>query len=292
MTTRLLFEGPDTLVFWKESGIPSVPLRTTIDGRTLLSIAAAYYPEIRCCHGTNEWEGGVIHRLDNLTKGLVLIARNQKAYDALMQQQKKDMIQKEYRATVTSGRSLDEGFEDYPYTNPFDGGCLITSYFRSFGPGGKSVRPVVSNKRYAEGRIYTTMVEKEEADVLYDILDTPVSPELLPAKDGKISQVTEDIVGPYELHDFFLYYMVRFGFAPKKIFRLAHITYKDIYTDEIIKKWLVVFIRRFFAQQFKRSCLPDGPKVGTVTFSPRSDWRMPSDASAAAWMEEAESIEV
>ena len=137
MTTRLLFEGPDTLVFWKESGIPSVPLRTTIDGRTLLSIAAAYYPEIRCCHGTNEWEGGVIHRLDNLTKGLVLIARNQKAYDALMQQQKKDMIQKEYRATVTSGRSLDEGFEDYPYTNPFDGGCLITSYFRSFGPGGK-----------------------------------------------------------------------------------------------------------------------------------------------------------
>ena len=143
MTTRLLFEGPDTLVFWKESGIPSVPLRTTIDGRTLLSIAAAYYPEIRCCHGTNEWEGGVIHRLDNLTKGLVLIARNQKAYDALMQQQKKDMIQKEYR-----------------------GGCLITSYFRSFGPGGKSVRPVVSNKRYAEGRIYTTMVEKEEADVL------------------------------------------------------------------------------------------------------------------------------
>lgn len=166
MTTRLLFEGPDTLVFWKESGIPSVPLRTTIDGRTLLSIAAAYYPEIRCCHGTNEWEGGVIHRLDNLTKGLVLIARNQKAYDALMQQQKKDMIQKEYRATVTSGRSLDDGFEDYPYTNPFDGGCLITSYFRSFGPGGKSVRPVVSNKRYAEGRIYTTMVEKEEADVL------------------------------------------------------------------------------------------------------------------------------
>ncbi len=134
--------------------------------------------------------------------------------------------------------------------------------------------------------------KKEEADVLYDILDTPVSPELLPAKDGKISQVTEDIVGPYELHDFFLYYMVRFGFAPKKIFRLAHIAYKDIYTDEVIKKWLVVFIRRFFAQQFKRSCLPDGPKVGTVTFSPRSDWRMPSDASAAAWMEEAESIEV
>ena len=134
--------------------------------------------------------------------------------------------------------------------------------------------------------------KKEEADVLYDILDTPVSPELLPAKDGKISQVTEDIVGPYELHDFFLYYMVRFGFSPKKIFRLAKEAYKDEYPDEVIRKWLVVFIRRFFAQQFKRSCLPDGPKVGTVTFSPRSDWRMPSDASAAAWLEEAESIEI
>lgn len=132
--------------------------------------------------------------------------------------------------------------------------------------------------------------KKEEADVLYDILDTPVSPELLPAKDGKISQVTEDIVGPYELHDFFLYYMIRFGFAPGKIYRLARIAFKDEYSGETIKKWLVIFIRRFFAQQFKRSCLPDGPKVGTVTFSPRSDWRMPSDASAAAWIEEAESI--
>ena len=133
--------------------------------------------------------------------------------------------------------------------------------------------------------------KKEEADVLYDILATPVSPELLPAKDGEISQVTEDIVGPYELHDFFLYYMVRFGFTPKKIFRLAEEAYKGEYAGETIKKWLVVFIRRFFAQQFKRSCLPDGPKVGTVTFSPRSDWRMPSDASAAAWLEEAESID-
>ncbi len=166
VTTRLLFEGPDTLVFWKESGIPTVPLRTTIDGRTLLSIVSAYYPEVRCCHGANEWEGGVIHRLDNLTKGIVLIARNQKAYDALMQQQKKDMIQKEYKATVTRGRGSCEGFEEYPYTDPFEGNCLITSYFRSFGPGGKSVRPVVSNKRYAEGRIYTTMIEKEDEDTL------------------------------------------------------------------------------------------------------------------------------
>ena len=162
VTTKLLFEGPDTLVYWKESGIPTVPLRTTIDGRTLLSIAAAYYPEIRCCHGVNEWEGGVIHRLDNMTKGIVLIARNQKAYEALMQQQKKDMIQKEYRATVTRGRFLEEGFEPYPYLDPFEGSTLITSYFRSFGPGGKSVRPVVSNKRFMEGRIYTTMVEVED----------------------------------------------------------------------------------------------------------------------------------
>ena len=149
-----------------ESGIPTVPLKTTIDGRTLLSIAAAYYPEIRCCHGDNEWEGGVIHRLDNMTKGLVLIARTQKAYDALMQQQKKDMIQKEYIAIVAKGRSIDEGFEAYPYLDPFENGTLITSYFRSFGPGGRSVRPVVSNKRNIAGRVYTTMVEKESENSL------------------------------------------------------------------------------------------------------------------------------
>lgn len=126
--------------------------------------------------------------------------------------------------------------------------------------------------------------------VLYDILATPVSPELLPANDGQISQVTEDIVGPYELHDFFLYYMVRYGFSPRKIFRIACDSFHGDYSPSFIKKWLVVFIRRFFQQQFKRSCLPDGPKVGTVTLSPRSDWRMPSDASADIWMKEAEDI--
>lgn len=126
--------------------------------------------------------------------------------------------------------------------------------------------------------------------VLYDILATPVSPELLPAKDGVISQITEDIVGPYELHDFFLYYLVRFGFSPRKIYRLARIAFSGVYDNAVIKKWLVTFIRRFFSQQFKRSCLPDGPKVGTVTLSPRSDWRMPSDASASAWLEEAEDL--
>lgn len=125
---------------------------------------------------------------------------------------------------------------------------------------------------------------------LFDVLDTPVSPELLPPEDGKISQKTEDLVGPYELHDFFLYYMLRFGFTPAKIYRLARIAFADTYEDAFIGKWLKTFYRRFFAQQFKRSCLPDGPKVGTVAVSPRGDLRMPSDASAAIWMEELEAL--
>ena len=130
----------------------------------------------------------------------------------------------------------------------------------------------------------------ELSDVLYDVLDTPVSPELLPPKDGEISQKTEDLVGPYELHDFFLYYMLRFGYPPRKIYRIARKTFAGVYDDATIKKWLVTFIRRFFTQQFKRSCLPDGPKVGTVTLSPRGDWRMPSDACAALWLSEAERL--
>ena len=130
----------------------------------------------------------------------------------------------------------------------------------------------------------------ELSDVLYDVLDTPVSPELLPPKDGEISQKTEDLVGPYELHDFFLYYMLRFGYPPRKIYRAARKTFAGVYDDSTIKKWLVTFIRRFFTQQFKRSCLPDGPKVGTVALSPRGDWRMPSDASYALWLKEAEAL--
>ena len=130
----------------------------------------------------------------------------------------------------------------------------------------------------------------ELSDVLYDVLDTPVSPELLPPKDGEISQKTEDLVGPYELHDFFLYYMLRFGYPPRKIYRAARKTFAGVYDDATIKKWLVTFIRRFFTQQFKRSCLPDGPKVGTVALSPRGDWRMPSDASYALWLKEAEAL--
>ena len=131
-----------------------------------------------------------------------------------------------------------------------------------------------------------TCEDKQLSDTLYDVLDTPVSPELLPPEDGKISQKTEDLVGPYELHDFFLYYMLRQGFSPAKIYRLAKIAFAGTYEDAFILKWLKTFCRRFFAQQFKRSCLPDGPKVGSVAVSPRGDLRMPSDACAALWMEE------
>lgn len=135
-----------------------------------------------------------------------------------------------------------------------------------------------------------TCGEEALSSVLLDVLDTPVSPELLPPEDGKISQKTEDIVGPYELHDFYLYYVMRFGFAPSKIFRLAKLAFAGAYSDEVIKKWLVTFYRRFFSQQFKRSCLPDGPKVGSVAVSPRGDLRMPSDASVRIWMEELERL--
>ena len=128
------------------------------------------------------------------------------------------------------------------------------------------------------------------AATLNDVLDTPVSPELLPPEGGVISQKTEDLVGPYELHDFFLYHMLRFGSGPAKIFRLAGIAFDGIYDDAVILKWLRVFFRRFFAQQFKRSCLPDGPKVGTVAVSPRGDLRMPSDASARLWLDEVDAL--
>lgn len=141
---------------------------------------------------------------------------------------------------------------------------------------------------------YLTAYEAQKSngtlkEVLLDVLDTPVSPELLPPdKNGEIAQKTEDVVGPYELHDFFLYYLVRFGYAPSKIYYMAKLSFKDKYSEETIKKWLTVFIKRFFSQQFKRTCLPDGPKVGSVTLSPRSDWRMPSDASVKAWLDELE----
>ena len=139
---------------------------------------------------------------------------------------------------------------------------------------------------YAEGCENETLKA-----VLFDVLDTPVSPELLPPTDGEISQKTEDLVGPYELHDFFLYYMLRMGYAPEKIYRLAKYAFDGEYDNETLLKWLKNYYRRFFSQQFKRSCLPDGPKVGSVDVSPRGGLRMPSDASAAVWLAEVEKIE-
>ena len=138
-----------------------------------------------------------------------------------------------------------------------------------------------------------TCGEKELSEVLLDVLDTPVSPELLPPeKDGKIAQKTEDLVGPYELHDFYLYYILRYGYHPGKIYRLAVMAFEGVYDNAVILKWLKVFYRRFFSQQFKRSCLPDGPKVGSAAVSPRGDLRMPSDACSWLWLEELEQIEI
>ena len=128
-------------------------------------------------------------------------------------------------------------------------------------------------------------------DTLLDIIDTPISPELIPADEqGRIKQKTEDLVGPYELHDFFIYYFLRYGFSPSKIFVMAQKAFANDYDDDTIKKWLKTFCKRFFTQQFKRSCLPDGPKVGTVSLSPRGDWRMPSDASYTLWLQECEKL--
>lgn len=138
---------------------------------------------------------------------------------------------------------------------------------------------------------YSDDVQMEITKVLLDIIDTPISPELTPADEkGNIAQKTEDLVGPYELHDFFLYYFLRFGFHPSKIFMLAKAAFDGKYPDGVIKKWLHTFLYRFFSQQFKRSCLPDGPKVGSVSLSPRGDWRMPSDAVSTAWIEECDAL--
>ncbi len=137
-----------------------------------------------------------------------------------------------------------------------------------------------------------SLTDEQTQATLSDIVDTPISPELIPAdEEGNISQKTEDLVGPYELHDFFLYHTLRFGFRPSKIFYLAQSAFAGKYTNEEIKKWLTTFFRRFFSQQFKRSCLPDGPKVGSCSLSPRGDWRMPSDASATAWLDECDNLQ-
>ena len=136
-----------------------------------------------------------------------------------------------------------------------------------------------------------TQMDRASKIILEDVVDTPVSPELLPAaEDGTIAQRTEDVVGPYILHDFFLYYVLRFGFSPAKIYYLAKYAFRGQYENEMILKWLRTFFRRFFSQQFKRSCLPDGPKVGSVNLSPRGDWRMPSDAAVALWMKQLDTL--
>ncbi len=140
-------------------------------------------------------------------------------------------------------------------------------------------------------RFVAASVDAASARILTDIIDTPISPELIPTSaNGEIQQKTEDLVGPYELHDFFLYYFLRFGFRPSKLYMLAQAAFRNRYDDETIKKWLANFCRRFFTQQFKRSCLPDGPKVGSVSLSPRGDWRMPSDAVASMWLKECETL--
>lgn len=144
--------------------------------------------------------------------------------------------------------------------------------------------------RYLVKYYARTCGDKDLEKVLLDVLDTPVSPELLPPVDGTISQKTEDLVGPYELHDFFLYYMLRLGFEPVKIYRIAKSTFAGCYDEDTILKWLKTFYRRFFSQQFKRSCLPDGPKVGSVGLSPRGDLHMPSDASMSAWIQQIEML--
>lgn len=145
--------------------------------------------------------------------------------------------------------------------------------------------------RYLVRYYADTCEDQAVGRILYDVLDTPVSPELLPPKDGEIAQKTEDLVGPYELHDFFLYYMVRCGFTPAKIYRIAKLAFANEYDNATVLKWLKKFYWRFFSQQFKRSCVPDGPKVGSVALSPRGDLRMPSDASVRVWIEELETLE-
>ena len=155
------------------------------------------------------------------------------------------------------------------------------------------LRHLLQNKTLVRHLVaYEAKVTKDEVlrKTLLDILATPVSPELLPPKEGEISQVTEDIVGPYELHDFFMYYVIRYGFRPSKIYRIAQYVFDGVYTDEVLKKWLKNFYSRFFSQQFKRSCLTDGPKVGSVGLSPRGDYLMASDAVRDDYLKEVDEL--
>ena len=162
-----------------------------------------------------------------------------------------------------------------------------------YGVNGAIPKTLVRHLVRHEAELAAAAGKQVLADCLIDILETPVSPELLPTSEtGEIAQETESIIGPYEIHDFYLYYILRYGFSPKKIFRIAQKALGDKYSNEVLAYWLKNFYRRFFMQQFKRSCLPDGPKTGTITLSPRSDWKMPSDAWNTVWMEEVEELEV
>lgn len=161
-----------------------------------------------------------------------------------------------------------------------------------YGVNGSIPKTLVRHLVRHEAELAAACGKQVLADCLIDILETPVSPELLPTKEtGEIAQETESIIGPYEIHDFYLYYILRWGFRPKKIFRIAKKALGEKYSDEVLIYWLRNFYRRFFMQQFKRSCLPDGPKTGSITLSPRSDWKMPSDAWNTVWMEEVEELE-
>ncbi len=161
-----------------------------------------------------------------------------------------------------------------------------------YGINGSIPKTLVRHLTRYEAERFAAAGRQKLADCLIDILETPVSPELLPTREtGEIAQETESIIGPYEIHDFYLYYILRYGFSPKKVFRIAQKALGDKYSDEVLVYWLRNFYRRFFMQQFKRSCLPDGPKTGTITLSPRSDWKMPSDAWNTVWMEEVADIE-
>jgi NAD+ synthase (glutamine-hydrolysing) len=145
--------------------------------------------------------------------------------------------------------------------------------------------------RYLINWVADHEMENTTKEILMDVLDTPVSPELLPpSESGEIQQKTEEVVGPYELHDFYLYQMMRYGFSPRKVLKLAEMAFGSMYTQEHLLQWLKKFYYRFFSQQFKRSCLPDGPKVGSICLSPRGDWRMPSDAVVKIWINELESL--
>ncbi|HAV90337.1 MAG TPA: NAD(+) synthase [Eubacterium sp.] len=256
--------------------------RTYTNAVSLINSLGATFKEISIVDGVKQHFKDINHDLDNHD---VTYENGQARYRTLLLM---DLANK-YNGLVIGTGDLSElalGWATY-------NGDHMSMYGVNGGIPKTLIRHLV--RFYAD-----TCDDKGLSDVLKDVLDTPVSPELLPPEDGKISQKTEDLVGPYELHDFFLYYALRFGFSPEKVYFLAchafakpnEVKGSEAYDKEVILKWLKVFYRRFFAQQFKRSCLPDGPKVGSVAVSPRGDLRMPSDAVAKEWLDRLEKIDI